>query len=281
MFATRSWVGAVLPPHTTASRQLSAYTQLFSTVEGNSTFYALPSLTTVAKWKAEIPDHFRFAFKLPRTITHEKALQFYEADLSRFLEVLSPLGSCLGPCMLQLPPSAGRSAGRRVRHFLEHWPQDRPLAVELRHVDWFDQGNNERDLHRLLTHFGVERVCFDSRPLFSLPPKDPSTAEAQSRKPRVPVRKIALGQHPLVRFIGRNQVEECDPFLREWAETVAIWIREGRSPFFYCHTPDDHHAPWLARRFHEHLCQVMPEMAPLPDWPLRPTSSDRAQLSLL
>ena len=268
VFATRSWVGEVLPAKTSVSEQLRAYTRIFGAVEGNSTFYALPTPATIERWAQETPREFRFAFKVPRVITHDRALQYFEDELRRFLQVLRPLEERLGPCMLQLPPVAGRAAGSRIRKFLEFWPREVPLAVEVRHPDWFDQGPNERDLHRLLRHFGVERVCFDSRPLFARPPSDGSTRTAQSRKPRVPGRMIGLSQSPLVRFIGRNDPDECDEWLAEWAITVAGWIREGRVPLVFCHAPDEHYAPQLARRFHEALIKELPEIPALPDWPL-------------
>lgn len=279
VFATRSWVGEVLPAKTPASEQLKAYTRVFDAVEGNSTFYALPTPATVERWTQDAPPEFRFAFKVPRVITHERALQYYEDELKRFLQVLSPLGERLGPCMLQLPPAAGRVAGSRIRRFLELWPSEIPLAVEVRHPDWFDEGPNERDLHRLLTHFGAERVCFDSRPLFSQPASDGATRVAQSRKPRVPGRKVGLSVSPLVRFIGRNDPSECDEWIAEWAGQVATWIQEGRVPLVFCHTPDEHYAPQLARRFHDALVKLNPEVPPLPDWPIG-AENDAPQLGL-
>ena len=280
MFATRSWVGPVLPPQTAPKDQLVEYTRILSAVEGNSTFYALPKPETIAKWALDAPEDFRFAFKIPGLITHELELLNFEEPLQRFLRTLEPLVSRLGPCMLQLPPAAGRPAGTRIRRFLERWPSDWPLSVEVRHPDWFDEGRNEHDLHRLLTHFGVERVCLDSRPLFSVPAgDDESTAHAQSRKPRVPVRYVALGSTPIVRFIGLNEPAWCDVWLGDWAQVVAGWIREGRSPIVFCHAPDEHFAPALARRFHNYMRKYEPRLDALGDWPL--AAHNKKQLHLL
>jgi hypothetical protein len=44
---------------------------------------------------------------------------------------------------------------------------------------------------------------------------------------------------------------------------VAAWLREGRSPTFFLHTPDNVDAPVLARRFHDEVRAVVPELEPL------------------
>ena len=40
-------------------------------VEINSSFYRPHAFATYARWAASTPDGFRFAVKVPRTITHE------------------------------------------------------------------------------------------------------------------------------------------------------------------------------------------------------------------
>lgn len=280
MFGARSWLGEVLPAKTPVAAQLREYARLFSAVEGNGSFYGLPSPGTVERWAEETPETFRFAFKVPKVVSHERALLRCEAQVRTFAELFRPLGPRLGPSMLQLPPRAGRAALGRLHGFLEMWPEDLPLAVELRHPDWFDDGRNERDLHRLLAGFGAERVCLDSRALFATRPNDASTAAAQDRKPRVPLRTVGLGRYPVVRLIGRNRFEEAEPFFEPWVETVARWLGEGREPLVFCHAPDERFAPSLARAFHGALRARIPTLEPLPEWPLSPTRHD-GQLDLL
>ena len=53
VWGCRDWAGDVYPARTPRSRWLSWYSQTFNTVEGNSTFYAIPSiekLFTRRKW---------------------------------------------------------------------------------------------------------------------------------------------------------------------------------------------------------------------------------------
>lgn len=269
VFGARSWLGEVLPARTSPRDQLSEYARIFGAVEGNGTFYGLPTLEAAARWAEDTPDSFRFAFKVPKEVSHQP-LDPSAAVLARFFEVLEPLGARFGSAMLQLPPWLDFRSFRSLRRFVERWPAERSLSVELRHPDWFDDGRRERDLHRMLSDHGAERVCLDSRALFGAPASDPATAAAQGRKPRVPVRFVGLGRAPLVRIIGRNDPAECASVLSSWADVVARWMDEGRRPLVFCHTPDEHYAPRLARAFHEGLRVLRPELEALPSWPLPP-----------
>ncbi len=57
-----------------AGSHLERYGQRFPAVEINSSFYRPHRVTTYAKWAAAVPDGFRFAVKVPRSVTHERRL---------------------------------------------------------------------------------------------------------------------------------------------------------------------------------------------------------------
>ena len=142
---------------------------------------------------------------------------------------------------------------------------ERPLAVEVRHPEFFAKGDSERLLNRLLKDRGVERICLDPRALFSCTSTDPAVLHAQAKKPRVPPRPAAFTQFPQVRFIGRPELQANDPYLVPWIDKVAGWIEEGRTPYVFLHTPDNHRAPELARRFHQQLSERLPGLPALPE----------------
>lgn len=131
----------------------------------------------------------------------------------------------------------------------------------------------------MLVRHRAERVVLDARALFSRGAPNPATEAAQAKKPRVPARFVGLSDTPIVRFIGRDEPAECDPQLDAWAGAVARWVGEGRTPFVFCHAPDERFAPALCRRFHAHLRGALPSVESLPDWPLPP--GETTQLSLL
>ncbi len=54
---------------------LQRYAQVFGAVEINSSFYRPHRRTTYERWAASVPEAFRFAVKVPKTITHEHRLR--------------------------------------------------------------------------------------------------------------------------------------------------------------------------------------------------------------
>ena len=81
----------------------------FKTAEIDSTFYRNPSKAAVMGWLKFSPADFFFTAKLPKTITHDKALGLrrdVKADLKEFLDLMLPLqqGGNLGCLLIQLPP---------------------------------------------------------------------------------------------------------------------------------------------------------------------------------
>lgn len=51
---------------------LQAYAALFPVVEINSTFYQIPKIATVKKWRSSVDDGFEFTVKASRMITHTR-----------------------------------------------------------------------------------------------------------------------------------------------------------------------------------------------------------------
>jgi uncharacterized protein YecE (DUF72 family) len=136
---------------------LERYAEQFNAVEVNSTFYRLPLGKTVERWRDSTPPAFRFAVKLPRSITHEAGLIAAEALTSEFCERVSRFEPKLGPLLVQLPPRLELDVSVASR-FLEHLIRVAPahVVLEPRHVSWFTA-----DAERLLVDYGVARVAAD------------------------------------------------------------------------------------------------------------------------
>lgn len=253
------------------TKWLHHYSTRFNCVEGNSTFYGIPSSETARRWAGETIDGFRFALKFPRLVSHDKSLIDAQLETEAFLNVVSILASAdrLGPTFLQLSPHFGPRQFEDLESYLRQLPTEFPYALEVRHPDWY-LPEIESELDAMLEELAVDRVVFDSRPLFSAPPTDDYETKAQNRKPKVPIRKQTTGQFPLLRLIGRNEVSFVDPWIEEWADQVAEWVRKGLTPFVFTHTPDDEFAPQLAFQFHQRLMTLLKGLEPLPDWETPP-----------
>lgn len=276
LWANRAWVGRHLPGDTPSGAELGAYSRLVNAVEGNTTFYADPSPTLVARWASQIVPPFRLVLKAPRDVTHERRLRDVDGRLRDFLELMSPLGDALGGVMLQLPPSFGpthvdaldtalRNASRHVR-----W------SVEVRHPE-FCGGPAMRRLHALLESHHAERVVLDTTALFAHPPRTDEGRDEWRTKPRLPRLDTALTDRPVVRFVGGDDEQRAHEGIREWEETLAAWIADGRSPTFFVHSPNNLDTPMTARALHDRLRASMPALAPLHE-PLPVTSVEQGQL---
>lgn len=133
----RSWRGVVYPAGVGAGRWLERYSQLFDTVEVNTTFYRLIGREAVARWVEQTPERFVFAVKASRYLTHVKRLADIEQGVARFYERIEPLIEArrLGPVLWQLPESFHRDDAR-LGDALATLPAGRH-AFEFRHPSWF------------------------------------------------------------------------------------------------------------------------------------------------
>ena len=131
-----------------------------SGAEINSSFHRPHADRTYARWAASTPEDFRFAVKLPRTITHDLKLRRAKAPLTQFLLETAGLGAKRGPLLVQLPPSFAFEA-RVVARFFDvlRAACDQFIVCEPRHPSWF-----EAKAERLLERYRIARVAADPAP---------------------------------------------------------------------------------------------------------------------
>jgi uncharacterized protein YecE (DUF72 family) len=147
------WRGSFYPPELPTDRWLEYYAHYFPAVEVDSTFYSAPSEATVLRWAESTPATFRFACKLPRSITHACRLRDCSAELNEFLRAMEPLAAKLQVLVIQLPPSFSPKEGKpALRNFLEQLPHDFRFAIEFRHSAW----HRPQIIHLLEKH----RICW-------------------------------------------------------------------------------------------------------------------------
>lgn len=261
MWTHAAWQERQLAP----GERLRWYATWCNAVEGNTTFYATPSRRTVESWASQCDPEFRFVLKLPRPITHERRLSGVEEELRSFLGAMAPLGERIHALWVQLPGSFGPADLGALAGFLRVLPRAYRTAVEVRHPAFFADEQAALQLEYVLSRVGAEWVPFDTTVLFDGPATSAAELEAAAKKPRVPRRMRALTENPIVRYHGRDDVERTVAGWRPWVGTVAEWLREGRSPTVFLHTPDNAGALELARRFHDEVRARLPELDPLPE----------------
>jgi uncharacterized protein YecE (DUF72 family) len=139
-WAYGSWRPDFYPAKLSAARFLNHYAGRLNSVEVNYTFGRRVSEETLERWAAAVPEHFRFAVKAHRRITHSKRLRDAGAVTVEFLASLEPLRRVgrLGPMLVQLPGNFKCDVGR-LRGFLAELPSWVRAAFEFRHESWFGE----------------------------------------------------------------------------------------------------------------------------------------------
>ncbi|WKB52543.1 DUF72 domain-containing protein [Eleftheria terrae] len=138
-------------------QHLDRYARVLGCAEINTSFYRPHRAATYERWAGQVPEHFRFSVKLPRSITHEGRLQAADEPLERFLAEVAGLGRKLGVLLVQLPPSLAFDAAVAGNFFdLLRERHEGPVVCEPRHASWF-----EPVAERVLKSARVGRVAAD------------------------------------------------------------------------------------------------------------------------
>lgn len=257
-----AWRGRYLPHPLAQGERLRAYASWCTAVEGNTTFYATPPRETTESWAAQTGEDFGFVLKLPKPVTHEHRLAGGDAEMRAFLHAIEPLGPRVHSLWIQLPGSFGPGDLGALAAFLPRLPHAYRCAVEVRHPEFFE---HPAGLERVLSRTGTEWLTFDTQTLFATRPTTDAEREAWQKKPRLPRRTAALTDRPIIRYIGRDDPDATAAGWRSWVDTVTEWLREGRTPTVFIHTPDNADALALARRFHADVRSELPGLDPLPE----------------
>jgi uncharacterized protein YecE (DUF72 family) len=283
VWSFKGWVGNFYPKGTKPSEFLREYAKRVTTIEGNTTFYAVPSKQTIESWVESTPDSFRFCPKVPKAISHEGKLADNIDKALGFVDVMRQLGERLGPTFLQLPPRFSPNLLADLKTFLSAWPADVRLAVEVRHLDWFDPPHDV-ELDGLLAEHDMARVTIDTRPIRSLAGDEilagsayESLLEARENKPDIPVIPKRTSDFVFVRYIGHPDMGINRPFLEEWGSYLASQIRDGADVYVFCHSPDNMLAPYLCRELHARVAMAA-DIPPLPWDHVKPETPEQPSL---
>jgi len=217
--------GVFYPEHLAQARRLEYYASRFDTVEVDATFYRLPSEHAVRVWHDTVPEHFRFAVKGSRSITHFRRLGDIDEALASFSERMSGLGGKLGVVLWQLPPNLKADAGLLSR-FLRRLP-DMPArhAIEFRHDSW-----STEEIRDLLGESGVANVW--------------ASNGAATQAP------VPTADFVYVRFHGTSVYHGAydHPALEPWARLLREQATAQRDCYAYFNNDAQGHAPQDAQR---------------------------------
>lgn len=207
----------LFPPEHQDSSRLTYYATFFNSIEVNSTFYKLPMGKTLSKWCEQVPEGFKFTFKLWKEITHAKNLNFKETDVEAFFRVIAHAANKKGCLLIQCPPSLGRAnliqLDALLRCIAEHNLNQRwNIAVEFRNKTWY-----QPEVYDLLKTYKAAMVVQD-----------------------IPKSLTPMMEHAsdfmYIRFhgpTGNYRDSYSEDFLAEYATYIREWLADGKTVFVY------------------------------------------------
>ncbi|KMT66236.1 DUF72 domain-containing protein [Catenovulum maritimum] len=249
MWTHTKWQNVFFAAGTSTKDHLENYSNFYTSVEGNTTFYALPKLETVQNWADSTADNFKFCFKLPQKITHELQLINCQSEVDSFLNLLGPIIATgkLATIQIQLPPYFSANQLVSLSKFLELNSRKVNFSVEVRHLDFFNKQQEEKDLNQLLIQYQVDRIMMDTRPVHSQVPSTEAIKDAQLKKPKVPVHVLSTANQPIVRYVGQTNIEANRAFIQPWLKHFKLWLEQGKKPYLFIHTADNAYLHDLTR----------------------------------
>jgi uncharacterized protein YecE (DUF72 family) len=130
------------------------YSKFFQFVEVDSTYYRIPSRSSVRGWKDKTPEDFKFSLKFPKVITHEKKLEDVVKPLSILFYSLEPLIEKTLTLLIQLPPFLSEGKGfNPLQGMIRHLDKRFRYSLEVRHSSWFND-----NLYELLKENDISLV---------------------------------------------------------------------------------------------------------------------------
>ena len=215
--------------------ELSYYSTQFNSIELNATFYNSPSKEQVLTWKSKTPDGFKFFPKINQTISHFKRLEQVKPLVDDFCEALGLLEEKLGMVFLQLHDKFGPKNMDRLEKFVRDFPSHIPLAIEVRHQDWFGNRAEAEQFHQLLETHGMAKVIVDTA----------------GRRDMLHMRLSS--STAFVRYVGANHASDYTR-LDDWVERIKLWKSQGlQELYFFVHQNIELESPFLSAYFIEKL----------------------------
>ncbi len=211
--------------------ELTYYGTQFNCIELNATFYRIFPNQQSKKWASRTPADFKFFPKVPQEISHFKRLTGCALAVEAYADSISGFGEKLGVPFLQMIDNFAPSKFETLQNFIENWPKGIPLALELRHTDWYNDANVASKLYALLEKHNIINIITDTagrRDLLHMRLTTPSV---------------------FVRYVGANH-ESDYARIEEWVDRIANWKEQGmKDLYFFVHQNLEVESPLLSKHF--------------------------------
>lgn len=232
----KDWVGKLYPPKTKEKDFLEHYAQIFNCIEFNAVYYRMPFPSDVWKWKSKVPEGFKFCPKFTDVITHRKRLKDAGFETGKFLEAMVEFGDNLGPIFLMPHPQMSPKQKDTLFQFIEEFPKDIEMFVELRHPDWYKEDGYNHELYHLLKEQNRGTIITD----------------ASGRRDCVHMHLTT--NECFIRFVGNSLHRTDYERIDDWVLRIKDWMSKGlKTCYFFMHQHEELHSPELIKYLIEKL----------------------------
>lgn len=217
--------------------ELTYYATQFNSIELNATFYGMPTAEQVQTWKEKTPKDFKFFPKITNTVSHFRRLLNITDVVTQFASAVLNFDKKLGMVFLQLHDNFKPKDYERLEKFVQDWPKEVPLAIELRNTEWF---TDEEVFNTVCESFEMNNITN-------------IIVDTAGRRDMLHMRLTT--PNAFVRYVGAN-AESDYARLEDWLERLTQWKKEGlQNLYFFVHQNIEKASPLLS----SHLIQKMNE----------------------
>lgn len=215
--------------------ELAYYSSQFNCIELNATFYNHFSEEQIETWRTKTPDHFKFFPKVHQRISHQKRLNEVEESVEYYCQGIRAFKEKLGMVFLQLHDNFKPKTIERLVKLCQFWPEDIPLAIELRNTEWFNDEEVAEEVYKLFEEFNITNIITDTAGRRDLLHMRLTTTTA------------------FVRYVGANHESDWSR-LDTWMERLKDWKEQGLERlYFFVHQNLEKESPVLSAYFIEKL----------------------------
>lgn len=215
--------------------ELEYYSKQFNSIELNATHYRIFGADVVSGWREKTPSDFKFFPKVVNSISHYKRLKGVESLIEEYTIPIRSFEEKLGMIFLQLRDDFKPKDMDRIEHFLEAWPKDLPLAIELRQTDWFNDEAVASQIYQLFEKHNVANIITDTA----------GRRDLMHMRLTTPV--------AFIRYVGANH-ESDYPRLNDWIVRIKDWKAQGLEKlYFFVHQNIEKESPLLSSHFIKEL----------------------------
>lgn len=213
--------------------ELTYYATQFNSIELNATFYGMPTAEQVQTWKEKTPKDFKFFPKITNTVSHFRRLLNITDVVTQFASAVLNFDEKLGMVFLQLHDNFKPKDYERLERFVQDWPKEVPLAIELRNTEWFTDEEVFNTICELFEMNNITNIIVDTA----------------GRRDMLHMRLTT--PNAFVRYVGAN-AESDYARLEDWLERLTQWKKEGlQNLYFFVHQNVEKASPLLSAYFIE------------------------------